>query len=643
MHRMRTESCVFLALTLALVVAACTRPENRSDSKEAWDLPNAPENLGAISAKPYDQYELEAELPEDQLPWSDNYWPTYKGGISHRWRTSVYGYEYTDYQYEVLAPNAAEALTEEEIALLSPSEKYDIYTGNLRFPLTAAIKRLVEASVVDGEVASWYGICHGWAAAAMSIPEPGAMARVTSPRGQVVTFFASDIKALISESFARAQLRSKFLGRRCNEKDVARDDHGRALNIECRDSNPASFHIALAHLISEERKSFVAEMAVDAQVWNQPVRGYRMQYSNFRPLDETDAKRPWRAANAKYLVDVETVLEYVGGGSPSEAPTGSLRREKYYTYSLELDAEKLIVGGEWEGTEVPDFLWMPTVLPRGPFGPIDYAVVESLHAESLRPQLQPEPEPEPVPESESEPAPEPVIIDNPVMLSDVVLPSQVNVGSPLLATLRFRNNSERALPELPFKLQVRPGLLTLVEQGELRIPGMAPWSEVEVSVALKPEIWAGSNQKITFDIAIDGTDDLRPVMLNLERSLRAQRSSSLFLCRNGDCNQEFSGAMSAVSGRMVHVPVLFKYQATTALPGHFTVRFAGGSHQGIKVRANTMLSTNLGSWNPQYGDRKLDFYIDVPMGLAGQAGWVQFSLFEGNQEIHRLYVPLEIN
>jgi hypothetical protein len=49
------------------------------------------------------------------------------------------------------------------------------------------------------------------------------------------------------------------------------------LDGTCIDTNPGTLHLLLANLIGIERKSFVFDRTFDDEVWNQPLRGYRIK------------------------------------------------------------------------------------------------------------------------------------------------------------------------------------------------------------------------------------------------------------------------------------------------------------------------------------------------------------------------------
>lgn len=363
-------------------LAACgahPKADDTSPLNEAWNQYNDPARFGAASLR-YDLLPAQGQVPQQHIGWSGDYWPTYKGGIANRWMNGDLGGDYRSYQYPVLTPHQVQGLTAASASRLSPSEKYDLIMGRYDFPLTRAEQGKVDDAVVDGEVPSWYGICHGWAAAALREHEPGAVATAFTPNGLRVDFNHADIEALISETYADlSKVQYKMIGSRCDDTTIQTDPYGRPVSDACRDTNPGSFHLVLAELIGREQRGFLADLNSSYQVWNYPVIGYQSQFRGLRPFDPGSADAPNRAPDTKFLVDVQTVVTAVGGGSSSAQPNGYTLTQATFAYSLELDAGYKIIGGEWIGDKRPDFLWEPVANPvMQPTDVLDYQRVRAL-------------------------------------------------------------------------------------------------------------------------------------------------------------------------------------------------------------------------------------------------------------------------
>jgi len=175
---------------------------------------------------------------------------------------------------------------------------------------------------------------------------------------------------------------SKFIGGRCNDKQPEQQDN-RPVNSDCRDTNPATWHMAVVNQIGVAKRSFVIDATFDYEVWNQPVYSYK--YSYFEPqtkkiansIEEgrvevknfrNDRRRRYRSPQAKWVIGIVMDLTYIAENRPTEeADLEPNSRTVRYTYDLELDQNGNIVGGEWYNNIHPDFMWLPSedTLPAG--------------------------------------------------------------------------------------------------------------------------------------------------------------------------------------------------------------------------------------------------------------------------------------
>ena len=87
------------------------------------------------------------------------------------------------------------------MAALSPSEKYDLYLGDLDFTLLSEEKGQIMKTVKvprynkDFKIPEWEGLCHAWAPATIHYKNPEPV-EVIGRLGHVIPFGSSDIKAL---------------------------------------------------------------------------------------------------------------------------------------------------------------------------------------------------------------------------------------------------------------------------------------------------------------------------------------------------------------------------------------------------------------------------------------------------------------
>lgn len=351
-------------------------PGGEKDSPEKLVDPNTgfERNLPAMQAQSL------MNMVSGAKPWADSYWPTYRGQLGERYADrSIPKSKSWDVNYAHVMSDPASGIVSSgntvRINMLSPAEKYDFVMGDFDFTLTRySWAQGKKAKEEDKGVATWMGICHGWAAAshmgAYFIAEPTT---VISQNGIPVTFYPQDIKALQSMLWANASPTSRFVSSRCSVSRPARNAYGRIVDSGCFDTNPASWHLAVVNQLGRNHRSFVFDGTYDAEVWNFPLVSARYRYFNPLTLEETqnwnqaviplskyraDKFREFRSPSAANLVgiymDVTYVIEIEPGISRTfDAPTKTVR----YIYDLELDGDNNIVGGEWYSNAHPDFMW----------------------------------------------------------------------------------------------------------------------------------------------------------------------------------------------------------------------------------------------------------------------------------------------
>lgn len=318
----------------------------------------------------------EASLSE--TPWSDSYWPLAKGALAARYQDQYFGYtenwkDLFDYVQEL---PAKDLLEEGRAAELSPAEKYDLMMGDSKGLLTKKMwSEGAQYFYRYGEVESWMGLCHGWAAASFMLPDPKKEVVVTDPTGEhKFPLYISDIKGLGTLLFSNGRVTTRFVGGRCNTKDPDQDD-GRTVDPDCRDTNPATWHLSVVNQIALSKRSFVMDATYDYEVWNQPVVAYRYHYyephtkRKAESVEEgkkliadfsDDPRKKFRAKNAKAVIGIVMDVTYgIENGASRSSWRQPLTRTVRYLYDLELDAEDNIVGGEWYHKNYPDFLWVP--------------------------------------------------------------------------------------------------------------------------------------------------------------------------------------------------------------------------------------------------------------------------------------------
>ncbi len=322
----------------------------------------------------------------EKKPWSDDYWPIYKGILGARYGAEDFPFstdwkENFDYFKKFPFFPIFSGGSYDKIKNLSPSEKYDLLIGATKGALTPAMWEEGRAYYEQyGKVETWMGICHGWAPAAYMMDRPTKSIEVIAFDGRTkIKFFPDDIKALASLLWANARTPNKFVGGRCNYKDVDVDENGRPTNSECRDTNPATFHLTTVNRVGLAKRSFVLDTNYDYEVWNQPVESYRISYFNPASLNladtlenaminvqdfKKDRYKKYRAANTKFIVGIKMQIAYTVERRPTQNDEDSPDYDNHsamsLTYDLELDQDGNIVGGEWYRNSHPDFMWTPT-------------------------------------------------------------------------------------------------------------------------------------------------------------------------------------------------------------------------------------------------------------------------------------------
>ena len=311
-----------------------------------------------------------------EAPWSGDYWPIYQGVIARRYADPEF--PRNDWKAGFLWAKREVGSGHCSVEKLSPAEKYDLLVGDAQYTLTRAMwtegARFQDQS---GKVEPWMGICEGWAGAAIAVPRPRHAVTVIAADGRTrIPFYPDDIKALASLLWSRGNVEKKLIGGRCNERSPARDAGGRPTNPDCQDTNPATWHLAVAHRIGAAHQGLVMDASFDYEVWNQPIYSYIYEYYNPATGAETTnlseavvARSAWaqdpyarfRSPRSVSIAGIKMTVDFVSETAASDAkgddPSRDFHRRATYVYDLELDAHGKIVGGEWHNSVHPDFLW----------------------------------------------------------------------------------------------------------------------------------------------------------------------------------------------------------------------------------------------------------------------------------------------
>ena len=271
----------------------------------------------------------------EKTPWSGDYWAKNKGGISYRWQTDE-RFTYTSYTEDEL-----KMMSSEEISLLSPAEKYDILVEHYDYPLNT--RALASGNTNE---AAWAGYCHGWAPAAHRYEEPKPMT-LTNGDGIEIPFGSSDIKALLTY-FEGEVANSTFVGHDWSSTIYSLGStcfSAEILDPACHDSNPAAFHVVLTNRIGIMDMGFNMDVDKGYEKWNQPVYAYRSQILTTRPPSGQSADE----TVVEYIMETEVhwAMEIHPMWEPVLLTEHQNSESKTYTYSIEVDKDGEIIGGQW--------------------------------------------------------------------------------------------------------------------------------------------------------------------------------------------------------------------------------------------------------------------------------------------------------
>lgn len=334
------------------------------------------DNSATISVTLIDKYFNAGQV--ELRPWSDSYWPVYKGLIASRYADKSQPDDKNWYSYysHYISKSSNSYVSSGDINILSPSEKYDLLIGDSNWNLTQYMWNKGKASFDKyGSVATWTGICHGWAAASqIGMPTPNKDITISDVTGRFnIRFNIFDIMALTSYYFAKTSLEDRFTGRRCRNPNPPRDGD-RITDGSCFDINPMTWHLAVVNQVGKYKKSFIMDTSSNTEVWNYVIDSYELSYYNpitgesFSNLSNaivrsddynSDPYKKYRSERAHYIVGIYMNVYHPGAISPhTGSPAKQLLERKKFVYELELDSQKNIIGGEWASNSSPDFIWL---------------------------------------------------------------------------------------------------------------------------------------------------------------------------------------------------------------------------------------------------------------------------------------------
>lgn len=283
-------------------------------------------------------------LSEKKAPWAGNYFAMIQGGIAHRWQSN-------EYPAEVLDREIVEGLSKNDLLKLSPVEKYDILRGDYTFNSTKH-ELTHRGPLRQLKVEHWEGFCNGVRCAGIVLPEPKFPVEITNREGIRLEFLPADLKALAGASYFYVEKYGQLGGP---------TNTGTAAN----QPNAAIFDLALRYHLAKNKKAFVIDTHLGAEIWNETVVGYQRKLHAEQRLTAAD-KRNFPTAAKKIQVDL--ILDTLGEVNidDSNKPTkgrvssGDMLTTLDASYVLYLDAEGKAVDGKWlksDSHRGVDFAW----------------------------------------------------------------------------------------------------------------------------------------------------------------------------------------------------------------------------------------------------------------------------------------------
>ncbi|DBA02853.1 TPA: hypothetical protein N0F65_006643 [Lagenidium giganteum] len=207
------------------------------------------------------------------IPWPSDYWAVANDGINARWNDNE---DSTSVKYAKafkLDPKKLTDAISRNNGVLSQTRNKPCTNDNQCASLNDGSKCAIREGESRGYcIPTWFGVCHAWAPAAIQEPEPKCPVTKNG-----VTFRVFDIKALMTQIYDGARVGSVFTGARYDGEDDGPTDHfGRFIDAAHRDIGPGFFHIVFSNMLGDMKRSFVLDVDAGNQVWNQPVRGYKI-------------------------------------------------------------------------------------------------------------------------------------------------------------------------------------------------------------------------------------------------------------------------------------------------------------------------------------------------------------------------------
>jgi len=296
----------------------------------------------------YNHGKKDYSFPDEKAPWGANYYPMEDNGIANRWQIGSEKKEGLsgDTLNDILTPIRAKDLTESGIALLSPSEKLDLYLGNYDFKITKRELRS-RGPLRKPTPENWEGFCNGVRIAGVLAPEPIKPIVVENADGMQIEFQPSDLKALAGAAHFYVEVYNQI-------GSPTRSGENKNL------PNAGVFDIALRTMLGANERGFVIDVHKGSEIWNETVMGYERSMSEVELVTASESAK-FNGASQKVTVSLiyRALGEFHIKGSNGYTRNRTVRESNVFraTYNLYLDKSDRIVDGDWVSGRFPDFAW----------------------------------------------------------------------------------------------------------------------------------------------------------------------------------------------------------------------------------------------------------------------------------------------
>ncbi|MCM2348612.1 MAG: hypothetical protein NDI69_01245 [Bacteriovoracaceae bacterium] len=260
--------------------------------------------------------------------WSGFNWNLNQGSINLRWNTPTPGWDYD-------SPHFIRAflMSAEQLAELSPAEKFDLAFGRYDYPLKKEVYSLLEQDAPFSE-----DLRSGWIMASIHHSEPTPKV-IENPHRISIPFGSSDIKALLSYYYQHIHKRSDI-------QQMGKDD----------ELDAGAFHVILANNIGVRNESFLVDLDQSEKVMGHPVKSYAYRIEEEQQPDGHAPSGSLKVLKIRLKVNyLASTLQNSWEPIHGTALQALIARE--YQYLIYLNVNNEILGGKWLSEERPDFLW----------------------------------------------------------------------------------------------------------------------------------------------------------------------------------------------------------------------------------------------------------------------------------------------